>query len=292
MNASRNSPSRGGAWIARGRDLLAAGRPLVMGILNATPDSFSDGGVDRSVAEAIARAWALAGQGADILDVGGESSRPGSDPVAADEEIRRVLPIVETLAGPEGLPISVDTTKPEVARRTLEAGAAVVNDITALGDPRMAEVVAEFGAGVVLMHMQGRPRTMQVAPAYGNVVDEVRDFLAGRIEAAERAGIPRERVAIDPGIGFGKTIDHNLALLRNLDRFASLGCTVLIGTSRKRFLGDLTGRDVGDRAVASVVSSLLAVQRGAGVVRVHDVGPMRDALRIWGAIDPDAPGTP
>lgn len=271
-------------WIARGRVVADGDRPRVMGIVNATPDSFSDGGLAFRPGDALARAEALAAEGADLLDVGGESSRPGATPVGLDEEIRRVVPVVEALAARLPIPISIDTTKPEVARLAFDAGAAILNDITALSDPAMLPLVAEDGAGVVLMHMQGDPRSMQVAPHYDDVVAEVLRFLSDRIEVAERAGIPRERIAIDPGIGFGKTFDHNLTLLRNLDRFATLGCALLVGVSRKGFLGKLTGRDVADRATASVVCSLGAIDRGAGIVRVHDVGAMVDAIKVWTAV--------
>jgi dihydropteroate synthase len=274
-------------WEAHGRLIVSpADRvPKIMGVVNVTPDSFSDGGRLTTLDAALAHARRLARKGADLLDIGGESTRPGSDPVSVDEELRRVVPVIEAVAAELDLPLSVDTSKAEVARRAIAAGASVVNDITGLaGDPEMVRVVADSGAGVVLMHMQGLPRTMQRAPEYVDVVAEVLDVLAARIQAAEAAGIPRHRIAIDPGIGFGKTIDHNLKLLRNLGRFASLGCTLLVGTSRKRFLGTITGRPVDQRATASVVSSLAAALAGASVVRVHDVGPMADAIKVWTAV--------
>ncbi len=272
-------------WEACGRAIVAGGVPKVMGIVNVTPDSFSDGGMAGTLEGAVAYALRLIAEGADLLDLGGESSRPGAEPVPLDEELRRVIPVVEALRTLVTVPISVDTTKAEVARQALRAGASIVNDIRGLdGDPELSRLVAEAGAGVVLMHMAGTPRTMQVDPRYDDVVQEVRDDLARRIERAEASGIPRERIAIDPGIGFGKTLEHNLELLRNLDRFANLGCALLVGTSRKGFLGTLTGRPVGDRATASVVSSLVAVARGADVVRVHDVGPMVDAIKVWTAL--------
>jgi dihydropteroate synthase len=256
-----------------------------MGIVNVTPDSFSDGGRALAVEDAVSHALRLVDEGADLLDVGGESSRPGAEPVGLDEELRRVVPAVEALAPRVAVPISVDTTKAEVARQALKAGASIINDITALGgDPDLARVVADAGAAVVLMHMQGTPGTMQDAPSYDDVVNVVHDFLARRVEWAEARGIPRARIAIDPGIGFGKTIEHNLDLLRNLNRFATLGCAILIGTSRKGFLGALTGRPVSGREAASVASSLAAASRGASVVRVHDVAPMVDAIKVWGAI--------
>lgn len=260
-------------------------RPAVMGILNLTPDSFSDGGLVPDLDAAVPRAEALVLDGADLLDLGGESSRPGADPVPLDEEIRRVIPVVEALAGRVGRPLSIDTTKAEVARLALRAGASIINDIQGLaGDDAMPRIVAESGAGVVLMHMKGTPRTMQKDPTYADVIAEVYDELARRIERAESFGIERSRIAIDPGIGFGKTAAHNWDLLRNLDRLAGLGCAILIGTSRKRFLGDLTGRGVADRAAASVASSLLAIDRGADIVRVHDVAPMADAAKVWSAM--------
>jgi len=270
-------------WQARGFTLADPTRPRVMGILNLTPDSFSGDGRAPSIAEAIRSAERLAEEGADLIDVGGESSRPGALPVELGEELARVIPVVEAVARRLAVPISVDTTKPEVARRALDAGAAVVNDIQALDDDAMAAIVAEAGAGVVLMHMRGTPGTMQDDPRYDDVVREVRDELARRVEAAERRGIPRSRIAVDPGIGFAKTFEHNLALLQNLQAFTGLGSALVIGTSRKGFLGKLTGRPVGDRAFASVASALAAVAGGAQVVRVHDVGPTVDAIRVWQA---------
>lgn len=259
-------------------------RPAVMGIVNATPDSFSDGGEALALNDAIARARRLVQEGADLLDIGGESSRPGAEPVGVVEELRRVGPLVEALAASMAVPLSIDTTKAEVARAALDAGAAIVNDITALGgDPAMARLVAERGAGVVLMHMQGTPRTMQENPAYRDVVTEVHDWLARRVEWAESQGIERQLIALDPGIGFGKTHYHNVLLLRNLRRFASLGCPLLVGTSRKGFLGTITGRPTAERVSASVASALAALAGGADVVRVHDVGATVDAIKVWDA---------
>jgi dihydropteroate synthase len=275
-------------WEARGRTIVAGGVPRVMGIVNATPDSFSDGGRALALDDAVKHALRLVAEGADLLDVGGESSRPGAEPVAEEEEVRRVVPVIEALASLVSVPISLDTTKAEVARQALRAGAVIVNDIEGLGgDPALPRLIADSGAGAVIMHMAGNPRTMQLDPRYDDVVSEVRAFLARRVDEAERAGIPRERIAIDPGIGFGKTAAHNLDILRNLDQFANLGCAVLIGTSRKGFLGKLTGRPVGERTTASVVSSLAAIARGADVVRVHDVAPMVEAIRVWKAIEGD-----
>jgi len=274
-------------WEACGRTILRDDDPIpkVMGIVNLTPDSFSERGPALDPSDSVAHARRLVAGGADLLDLGGESSRPGSLPVALDEELRRVVPIVEALSSQVAIPISIDTTKAEVAARALGAGAVIINDISALGaDPQMVGVAARSGAGVVLMHMQGVPRTMQVDPRYNDVVTEVHDFLAYRVEWALSHGIPRERIAVDPGIGFGKTGEHNLQILRNLDRFANLGCVILIGTSRKGFLGSVTGRPMAERAAASVASSLAACLRGARVVRVHDVAPMVDAIRIWTAV--------
>jgi dihydropteroate synthase len=273
-------------WEARGRIVLTENdAPRVMGIVNLTPDSFSDGGTSSSTGTALERARALVSEGADLLDLGGESTRPGAEPVGLEEEMRRVIRVVEQLASELDHPLSIDTSKAEVARQALGMGALIINDITALGgDPGMAEVVAEYGAGIVLMHMQGVPKTMQQDPQYVDVVAEVLDFLAARIAWCESRGISRSRIAIDPGIGFGKTLNHNLQLLRNLDRFANLGCAVLVGTSRKGLLGTLTGRGVSDRLVGSVVSSLAACAQGARVVRVHDVAAMVDAIKVWTAV--------
>jgi dihydropteroate synthase len=281
-SSSGQAPPR---WEACGRTIVAGRVPRVMGIVNATPDSFSDGGRAATTDAAVAHAFALVAEGADLLDIGGESSRPGADPVGLDEELRRVVPVIEAIVPRVNVPISVDTTKAAVARRAIEAGAVIINDITALsGDPDLADVVAETGAGVVLMHMRGTPRTMQDDPRYDDVVAEVYDFLARRIEWAESRGIPRSRIAIDPGIGFGKDFEHNLELLRNLERFATLECALVIGVSRKGFLGNLTGRSVTERAAASVAASLAAALKGADVVRVHDVAAMADTIKVWTAL--------
>ena len=258
-------------------------RPLVMGILNVTPDSFSDGGLHASFDAAVAHARALKAEGADVIDIGGESTRPGSQPVSLEEERRRVLPVIDALAGC-GVPISVDTRKPALMREAIEAGASLVNDIDALASPEALEIVAASRAGVCLMHKQGDPRTMQQSPHYDDVVTEVRDYLAERIAAAERAGIARDRIVIDPGFGFGKTYEHNLALVRGLDACAALGVPVLAGLSRKAMLGRITGREAGARVHASVAAALYAVERGASIVRVHDVTATRDALAVWLAL--------
>jgi dihydropteroate synthase len=274
-------------WEARGRIIVAEDDPVpkVMGIVNVTPDSFSDRGRENWAEAAVHLGRALASQGADLLDIGGESTRPGAEVVDLVEELRRIVPVVKQLALELSIPLSIDTSKAEVAREALENGALIVNDITALeGDPQMADVVAEAGAGVVLMHMQGNPRTMQLNPQYNDVTAEVRDYLSSRVEFCLSRGIPRERIAVDPGIGFGKTNTHNLQLLRDLNQFANLGCVVLVGISRKGLLGKLTGRDTSQRMVGSAVSSLWACTRGVAVVRVHDVAAMVDAMKIWTAL--------
>ncbi len=267
-----------------GKYRLSLERPLLMGIVNVTPDSFSDGGRYFDPARAIAHARQLVEEGADILDIGGESSRPGAQPVSADEELGRVLPVVEALAG-LGVPLSVDTVKPEVMRRSVAAGAAIINDIAALQAPGALEAAAASGAAVCLMHMQGEPRTMQANPRYGDVVAEVRCFLAQRVAAAEAAGIAAERIIVDPGFGFGKRLEHNLALLQRLGQLRGLGAGVLAGLSRKSMLGEITGRKVSLRDTASVVAALLAARNGARILRVHDVTAMRDALAVWQAVE-------
>ncbi|HEY9147018.1 MAG TPA: dihydropteroate synthase [Thiobacillus sp.] len=259
-------------------------RPRIMGIVNVTPDSFSDGGRLHDAQAAIAHALKLREQGADILDVGGESTRPGAKAVPADEEIRRVVPVIEALVR-EGCLVSVDTKKPEVMRAALAAGAAMVNDVMALRAPGALETVAVSGAAVCLMHMQGEPQSMQQAPRYADVVGEVKQFLQARVQVCETAGIARERLVIDPGFGFGKTLQHNLALLKRLDRLAELGLPVLAGLSRKSMLGALTGRTVDEREFAGVAAHLIAVAHGARLVRVHDVMAMRDALAVWNAVE-------
>ncbi len=261
-----------------------------MGIVNVTPDSFSDGGRLSSAQAAIDHALKLRDQGADILDVGGESTRPGSAPVPADEEARRVLPVIEALAARDCV-VSIDTRKTEVMRAALEAGAVMVNDVMALQAPGALEVVAASDAAVCLMHMQGDPQTMQREPVYADVVEEVKDFLQARLEACSAAGIARERLVVDPGFGFGKTLAHNLALLRQLGRLVGLGVPVLAGMSRKSMLGVLTGRPVDQREYAGVAAHLIAVAHGARLVRVHDVAAMRDALAVWNAVEEQQDGT-
>jgi dihydropteroate synthase len=259
-------------------------RPLVMGIVNVTPDSFSDGGQHLRHDAALAHAHQLIQQGADILDIGGESTRPGALPVSVQEELDRVMPLIEGLGGAP-VPLSVDTCKPEVMRAALAAGASMVNDINALQQPEALAAVAASDAAVCLMHKQGNPQTMQAQPQYQDVVAEVLQFLRARIAAVEAAGIARERIVVDPGFGFGKTLEHNLDLLRNLDAFNELGVPVLAGLSRKSMLGMITGQNVEHRVFASVAAALLAVQRGAKIVRVHDVGATVDALKIWHAME-------
>ena len=261
-----------------------------MGIVNVTPDSFSDGGRLHDAQAAIAHALKLREQGADILDVGGESTRPGAMAVSAKEEIQRVLPVIEALVREDCL-VSVDTSKTDVMRAALSAGAAMVNDVSALQAPGALERVAASDAAVCLMHMQGDPRTMQQAPCYADVVNEVKQFLRSRVQACETAGIARERLMVDPGFGFGKTLQHNLALLKHLDHLAELGLPVVAGLSRKSMLGALTGRPVDEREFAGVAAHLVAVAHGARLVRVHDVAAMRDALAIWNAVEEQQDGT-
>lgn len=255
-----------------------------MGVVNVTPDSFSDGGRYASFDAALAHARQLLDEGADILDIGGESTRPGAADVGTREELDRVIPLIEALRDC-GKPLSVDTSKPEVMRAALAAGAAIVNDVRALAAPGAVETVAASDCGVVLMHMQGSPRTMQQQPQYADVLREVGAFLAARRDALVAAGIPPERIALDPGFGFGKTVEHNLALLRGLSELAALGQPLVAGLSRKSMLGAITGKPVTERQAASVAAALLAVQRGAAIVRVHDVAATRDALAVWRAVE-------
>ena len=256
-----------------------------MGVVNVTPDSFSDGGLFLDADAAVEHGLRLAGEGADILDVGGESTRPGADPVAEDEERRRVVPVIERLAREGGSRISIDTTKLPVARAALEAGATLVNDVSAFRfDPGMAALVAETGAGCCLMHMLGEPRTMQEDPRYDDVVSEVKAFLEERLAFALSEGIDEQRVWLDPGIGFGKTVEHNLELLRRLDEIVAIGRPVVVGTSRKSFLGKLVGgRDEGERLPGTIATNVLALERGASVFRVHDVAQNADALAVAAA---------
>ena len=271
--------------------LDCAGRPLrldrarVVGILNVTPDSFSDGGSHASVEEAVAHGLRMAEEGADMLDIGGESTRPGADDVSIEDELSRVIPVIEQLAARTQLPLAIDTSKPEVMRAAVAAGAGMVNDVYALRREGALDAVAELGVPVCLMHMQGEPRSMQAEPHYDDVVGEVHRFLTDRLFACELAGIDRRKVMVDPGFGFGKTLEHNLALLRALERFANLGSGVYAGLSRKSMIGAITGKTTpSDRAAGSVAAALIAVQRGARIVRVHDVAATVDALAVLHAV--------
>jgi dihydropteroate synthase len=257
-------------------------RPLVMGILNVTPDSFSDGGLYDRRDAAVRRAMQLIDEGADIIDVGGESTRPGAEPVGLEEELDRVLPVIEAL---RGAPISIDSFKPGVIKAAISAGAVMVNDINALQDHDAMKAVSMSDAAVCLMHKQGNPQTMQHQPEYGDVVSEVMDFLKDRIDAAIASGIAPDRIVIDPGFGFGKTLAHNLALLRNLAEFSKLQVPILAGLSRKSMLGLITGKDAQNRMASSVAAALIAVQRGASILRVHDVRETVDAIKIWDAVN-------
>ena len=255
-----------------------------MGIINVTPDSFSDGGLHFQCDAALAQAEYLIAEGADILDVGGESTRPGALPVSAQQELDRVSPIIEGLRDAP-VPISIDTCKPEVMRSAIASGVEMVNSIDALKDESAMDAVASSNVAVCLMHKQGEPQNMQAQPQYQNVVAEISHFLSERIAVAESAGIQRNRIVIDPGFGFGKTLAHNLALLRELESFTALGVPVLAGLSRKSMLGTLTGQDVMQRLPSSIAAALIAVQRGAAIVRVHDVRATVDALKIWNAVN-------
>lgn len=269
-----------------GGRVLRMDRAQVMGIVNVTPDSFSDGGQHDTAEAAVRHGLRLVEEGADILDIGGESTRPGSTPVGLEEELRRVLPVIEALASRTSVPISIDTFKPEVMRAAVAAGAGMINDIHALRQPGALDAAADTGVPVVLMHMQGEPGSMQADPQYDDVVAEVHRFLVQRLFAAEMAGIARKNLIIDPGYGFGKSVAHNMTLLARSERFLELGVPMLAGLSRKRTLGELTGRDVpAERVAASVAAHLIAVQRGARIVRVHDVAATVDALKLWAAVD-------
>jgi len=261
---------------------LRLDRPRIAGIINVTPDSFADGGLHLRADAAIAHGLLLAEEGADLLDIGGESTRPGAEPVSDAEEIARVVPVIEALAKQTSLPISVDTSKPDVMRAAVDAGAGMVNDVYALRRDGALDAAAALKVPVCLMHMQGEPRTMQEAPHYDDVVSDVRRFLAERIFACEMSGIDKKRIVADPGFGFGKTLEHNLALLRGLDQLAALGVPLMAGLSRKAMIGTLTGREAhAERAVGSAAAALIAVQKGAAIVRVHDVAATRDALAVW-----------
>lgn len=279
---------------------LTLDRPRVVGIINVTPDSFSDGGQFANLEAAVAHGLRLAEEGADMLDIGGESTRPGADDVSVDDELKRVIPVIEQLVARTSLPIAIDTSKPEVMRAAVAAGAGMINDVYALRREGAMDAVAELRVPVCLMHMQGEPRSMQEAPHYDDVVGEVHRFLTDRLFSCEISGIDRRKVMVDPGFGFGKDLEHNLALLRRLERFADLGSGVYVGLSRKSMIGTLTGRkEPADRAAGSVAAALIAVQRGARMVRVHDVAATVDALKVWHAVQSgdkperrDAPNVP
>ena len=282
QGASRTS--RGPGNLRCGNHRFDLGRPLVMGILNVTPDSFFDGGRHVDPGRAQEHARQMVADGADLIDVGGESTRPGATAVSEADETRRVVPLIETLAG-AGIAVSADTRKPGVMRAAIAAGAAMINDVGALTAPGALDAVAASGAGVCLLHMQGEPQSMQEEPHYTDVVAEVRAYLVARAQACEASGIARERIVIDPGFGFGKTLAHNLALLRALQAFAATGYAVLAGLSRKSSLGVITGRPVAERLPASLAATLAAVARGASIVRVHDVRETVDALKVWLAVE-------
>jgi dihydropteroate synthase len=258
--------------------------PLVMGVLNVTPDSFSDGGRFASLDAAVEHGLRMAAEGAALIDVGGESTRPGAEGVSVDEELRRVIPVVERLRAATGAVISIDTSKPEVMRAAAAAGAGLVNDVRALRERRALEAAVASGCAVCLMHMQGEPRTMQLAPRYTDVVQEVRAFLVARAAACREAGLTAERLAVDPGFGFGKTVEHNLTLLRHLGELAADGLPVLVGLSRKSMLGTLTGRAPGERGPGSVALAVIAALNGARIVRTHEVAPTVDALKVAAAV--------
>ena len=258
------------------------GRTLICGILNVTPDSFSDGGKWGSAEAAVARALELEVQGADLLDIGGESSRPGSAPVSLEEEKSRVLPVLQALAGRLKIPVSVDTCKPELAALAVKAGASYINDITGFTSPAMVQAAAASGAGAIAMHMQGEPRSMQAAPVYADVVGEVKAFLAGRAAALKEAGV--KEVILDPGVGFGKTLEHNLALIAGLKELRALGCPVMLGVSRKKFIGTLAGGEPGERLSGTIAACVAGAANGADIIRVHDVLECRRAMLVADAI--------
>jgi dihydropteroate synthase len=276
--------ARADRWVLRTRSLLFGRLPLVMGILNVTPDSFSDGGRFVDPGAAVEHGLRLVAEGADLLDIGGESTRPYASPVPAGEELRRVMPVLAVLAEHIRVPISIDTSKAEVARQALAAGAEIINDVTALtGDPAMVAVAAESGAGVCAMHMQGTPQTMQDQPVYQDVVEEVAAYLRKRREALVGAGIAQGRIALDPGIGFGKTTEHNVDLLRNAWRFHELGCPLLVGHSRKRFIGRVLGHEPGDPLAGTIGVAMALARQGVQILRVHDVACVRQALALFEA---------
>ncbi|MBN1538532.1 MAG: dihydropteroate synthase [Candidatus Thermoplasmatota archaeon] len=262
--------------------------PVIMGILNITPDSFSDGGFFLSIDDAVARAHEMVNHGAAMVDVGGESTRPFAEPVPLEEEIRRTLPVIERLVDELNVPISIDTRHQEVARAAIEAGASIVNDVNALRGPGMEDIVLETGVCAVIMHMKGTPLDMQVSPSYDDVMEEILSFLKERVEHMTEMGIRKDRLILDPGIGFGKRVGDNLTIIRELSIFLDIGCPVLVGASRKSFIGKVLGREVNERLEGSLVSAVLAVMNGASIIRAHDVGETKRALDMLGAIiDPE-----
>ncbi len=267
-----------------GKHALVLDRPHIMGIVNVTPDSFSDGGRYARVDLALAHALQLIADGADILDVGGESTRPGAEPVSLEEELNRVIPLISALAKVVNVPISIDTYKPEVMRQAIAAGAAMVNDVQALRMPGALEVVANSNVGVCLMHMQGEPKTMQIAPHYHDVVAEVQQFLSERLNAVTAAGVAMDRIVLDPGFGFGKSRAHNIALLKNLTPLTQLGAPLLVGLSRKSILAAMTGDEAAQRLPASIAAAVISVMKGAKILRVHDVKATAEAFKVWAAI--------
>ena len=276
MKESNPQPMK---WQLRNQTLEFGETPLLMGIVNVTPDSFSDGGNYFEPEQAVEHALQLEQDGAAILDIGGESTRPGAQPVSVEEELSRVLPVIKELVEKSNLPISIDTSKASVAQVAIDHGAQIVNDVTALeGDPEMLAVAQRSGVGLCLMHMQGTPRTMQQNPEYGNVLEEVKTYLTNRTTQLAEQGIEKASICIDPGIGFGKTTEHNLELIRRVDELQAIGCPVLVGHSRKRFLGELLGDMQADRTAATVGVSLALANRGVQLLRLHDVRPVRDAL--------------
>lgn len=284
MTQPKSSPETT-TWSFGSRQYELGRRPLLMGILNVTPDSFSDGGAFFEPAAAVARARQMCNDGADFIDVGGESTRPGSQPVSLRDELSRVIPVIEKLAGKVPIPISIDTTKAEVARRAVEAGAEIINDVSGLRfDEKMPEVCRESNTGVICMHMRGTPKTMQDDPRYDNVVAEIREFFAQRLAALGRKGIAPERVVLDPGIGFGKTPRHNLDILASTSVFRELGRPVLIGHSRKRFLGKILDREVDERTFGGIGVAVALAEQSVDILRVHDVRAVRDALLGWHAV--------
>lgn len=269
-------------WKFGRRQYQLGQHPLLMGILNVTPDSFSDGGLHNQVDAAVEHARTLVESGADILDIGGESTRPGAEPVSPEEELQRVLPVVKALAGKVEVPLSIDTTKASVAAACLDAGAEIINDISGLTfDPDMPEVCRDHAAGIVCMHIQGTPQTMQQNPHYQDCVREIGEWLTARLQALQETGIPPERIVLDPGIGFGKTAEHNLQLLSSITQIRELGRPVLIGHSRKRFLKHVLGRDVEERNAGTIGVSIALAEQGVDLLRIHDVAAARDALLAW-----------